>query len=89
MNDLAMTLARPLGRPVLDATGLKGRYDIRGGTSSLMAPATADGSEPTPADPVGIMIMALREQMGLKVEGRKDMIDVLVVEHAGKTPIEN
>jgi uncharacterized protein (TIGR03435 family) len=35
------------------------------------------------------MISALREQMGLKVEARKETIEVLIIDHAEKKPTEN
>ena len=40
-------------------------------------------------DVVGVMIRALQEQLGLKVEARKDSIYFLVVDHAEKTPTDN
>jgi uncharacterized protein (TIGR03435 family) len=32
---------------------------------------------------------AVREQLGLKLQASKDLLEVLVVDHAEKTPIEN
>jgi uncharacterized protein (TIGR03435 family) len=40
-------------------------------------------------DAATAMMTALQEQMGLKLEGRKDWVDVLVIDHAEKTPTEN
>jgi uncharacterized protein (TIGR03435 family) len=40
-------------------------------------------------DGVGIMLTALQEQLGIKVESRKDKVDMLIVDHAEKTPTEN
>jgi uncharacterized protein (TIGR03435 family) len=85
MSDLAIALAQPFGRPVVDATGLKSRYDIHMDMTSYVA----DGNPATPMDAASMMITALQEQMGLKVEARKDAVDVLVVDHAEKTPTEN
>jgi uncharacterized protein (TIGR03435 family) len=31
----------------------------------------------------------LQEQMGLKVDARKEAVEVLIVDHAEKTPSEN
>jgi uncharacterized protein (TIGR03435 family) len=89
MSDFATALSQALGRPVVDATGLKGRYDVRLDSTPYMAAATADGNKPSPADIPGILITALQEQLGLKVESRKDRIDTLVVDHAERTPTEN
>jgi uncharacterized protein (TIGR03435 family) len=84
MSDFARVLSQGLGRPFVDATGLKGRYDIRIETSSYITDALSYAM-----DVVGIMITALQEQLGIKVESRKDSVDMLVVDHAEKTPTEN
>jgi uncharacterized protein (TIGR03435 family) len=69
---------------VVDATGLKGRYDIRLDMAAVAAANQADRM-----DAASAMMTALQEQMGLKLEGRKDWVDVLVIDHAEKTPKEN
>ncbi len=84
MGDLAAEISRILDRPVVDATGLKARYDIR-----MDMAAAAAVSQQDPMDAATAMITALQEQMGLKVEGRKDWIDVLMIDHVEKTPTEN
>jgi uncharacterized protein (TIGR03435 family) len=89
MPELALQLSQPFGRPVIDSTGLKGRYDIHMDMTPYMTPPAADGNQPTPMDQVSIMITALQEQMGLKVEGRKEAVDTLVVDHAERTPAAN
>jgi uncharacterized protein (TIGR03435 family) len=85
MSDFGTALSQAFGRPVVDATGLKGRYDIRLDATPYMA---ADGKI-GPEDVAGVLITALQEQLGLKVEARKDRIDTLVVDHAEKTPTVN
>lgn len=80
MSQLALQLSQPLGRPVVDATGLKGRYDIHMDMTSY---------PPSAVDQVGAMITILQEQMGLKVEGRKEAVETLVVDHAERTPTVN
>ena len=89
MPELALQLSQPFGRPVIDATGLKGRYDIHMDMTSYSTPPAADGNQPAAMDQVGIMITALQEQMGLKVEGRKDLVDTLIVDHAERKPAVN
>jgi uncharacterized protein (TIGR03435 family) len=84
MAELAAEVGKGLDRPVVDATGLKGRYDIRLDMSSVAAANQADRM-----DAASAMITALQEQMGLKLDGRKDSVDVLVIDHAEKTPTEN
>ena len=72
-------------RPVIDATGLTGRYDIR----FDIAAAARAASQADPPDPAGTMMAALEEQMGLKVVSRKAPVDVLVIDHSEKRPREN
>jgi len=85
MGELAAELGRGMfDRPIVDATGLKARYDIRLDMAAVAATNQADRM-----DAAAAMMTALQEQMGLKLEARKDSIDVLVIDHAEKTPTEN
>jgi uncharacterized protein (TIGR03435 family) len=80
IDDLAANLSSFLGRPVLNATGLTGPYDIL----LCFVPDNAVDPEPGPTLPA-----ALREQLGLKLESKAGAIDVVVIDHAEKTPIED
>ena len=67
--------------PMLDMTGLKGFYDL----TLDWFPEAKPGEIPAgPALPE-----ALEEQLGLKLENRKAPVEVVVVDHAEKTPSEN
>jgi uncharacterized protein (TIGR03435 family) len=81
--------------PVFDATGLKGKYDFTLTFSSDSmaasgAPALSggDGTFP-PADVGPTVFTAVEEQLGLKLEPRKVVVDLFVIDHAEKTPGEN
>jgi uncharacterized protein (TIGR03435 family) len=77
MADLAIVLEFRIGRPVIDRTGLKGRYDFN-------LQWTADESRaPAPDAPPGIFT-AIQEQIGLKLEAVKAPADVLVVDKVEK-----
>ena len=89
MGDFARALSISFRRPVIDATGLKGHYDFRVDASPYMKEAAPDGKEPDQVDVVSILITALQEELGLKVEGRKDLVDTLVIYHAEKAPTED
>ena len=81
---LALMLSGQLGRPVIDATGLTGEYDI----SLYWVPQRPDSiasDDPNGPD----LIAALQQQLGLKLEPKKGPIEVLVVDHAEKIPTEN
>jgi uncharacterized protein (TIGR03435 family) len=77
------TLARVLHAPVINNTGLTGRYDV----SMSMAKYLPDGT--TPFDPVSTIILAMQQELGLKLESKKLPLDLLIVDHAEKVPIEN
>lgn len=74
MSDLILTLRFYTGRPVVDQTGLKGRYDFSLRWSQDEAQAAAD-----PNAPPGVFT-AIQEQLGLKLEAGKAPADVVVVD---------
>jgi bla regulator protein blaR1 len=74
------------GRPVLDMTGLKGKYDFHlewaPDTSRNALPADGAANQ-QPADAGGISIFtALQQQLGLKLDARTDAADRLAVVRA-------
>ena len=88
MVSLANTLARIVGRPVLDKTALAGRYDLDleyshddGNGMGLAAPAGAP-------EPV-ISIFGSVQQFGLRLEARKLPLPTIVVDRAERTPTGN
>jgi uncharacterized protein (TIGR03435 family) len=83
MSDLAEKISEPLGRPVIDATGLKGRYDIH-----IDATAYSDTGGGH-MDVMALLFNALQQQLGVKLESRKDSPEILVVDSVEKTPTEN
>lgn len=80
----AEVIAGPLQRPVIDATGLKGKYDfILSWVPEQRGGAIPDGdSGPT-------LERAIQAQLGLRLESKKSMVDVLVVDRAEKVPTGN
>jgi uncharacterized protein (TIGR03435 family) len=87
MADLAGILSNQLEKPVTDATGLKGRYEF---TLSWMAAVPAS---PSPSAPVGDagpdLFAAVQQQLGLKLEASKAPVNVLVIDHFDRDPVEN
>lgn len=77
-------LTRRLDRPVLDGTGLKGLYDFTVDLSGL-------GFNGRPAeDPSAPSVFTtVSRDLNLKLESRKETIQVLVIDSANKIPIEN
>lgn len=98
MADLVRMLERQVGRPILDKTGLKGNYDFTlqwtpvdptqmfngAGNSSQAPPANA----PPPDSSGPSIFAALQEQLGLKLESRKALAEILVIDHIER-PSEN
>ncbi len=74
MSDLALMLQPHVDRPVVDRTGLKGRYDFK-------LQWTVDEAQATDADAPPGLFTAIQEQIGLKLEPAKAPVDVLVIDH--------
>jgi uncharacterized protein (TIGR03435 family) len=75
---LSSTLASIAGRPVMDKTGLTGKYDYK----LEYAP---DDSQPDADAPAGPSIFtAVQEQLGLKLESAKGPVEILVIDHIEK-----
>jgi len=90
LDQLTMFLSGPLRTPVIDMTGLKGRYDFEFDLSSFLnqrQPAPPGESEQV--DPISILQAALPQQLGLKLESRKMPVDLLVIDHVEKLPTQN
>lgn len=85
---LAAQLSRPLGRVVVNRTGLAGLFDldlewaIDEVTRAAVARLTP-GQPPSPIDPdLPGLIRAADEQLGLRLESTTGLVDVLVVDSA-------
>jgi bla regulator protein BlaR1 len=94
MDVLAGTLSEILGgplafgRPIIDKTGLTGRFDFTlEWARERRAPAGFDSS--VASDPIGpTPLEALRDQLGLKLESTKAAIPILVIDKVER-PSEN
>ena len=85
-------------RPIVDETGLKGRYDVTMDISMqdlMTAVRSAGANVPPPAaggtdalEPSGSLFTAIKS-MGLKLERRKVPMLVVVVDHCEKMPTPN
>jgi uncharacterized protein (TIGR03435 family) len=85
MSEFVGTLSGPLRTPVIDKTGLAGRYDFSIDLSSYFADAKP-GQQP---DMTSMMMSALREQLGLNLESKKEPVEILVIDQAEKSPSAN
>ena len=90
---LAKAISQIVGRPVVDQTGLTGKYNFELKWSPELGSAnTAWGDSPAvlpAADPDRATIFtALQEQLGLKLTSGKGPVEVIVIDHLAR-PTEN
>ncbi|HEY4381497.1 MAG TPA: TIGR03435 family protein [Acidobacteriaceae bacterium] len=82
MGELALLLKFMLDRPVVDKTGLTGRYDFQMRWTTDESRAPTDGTAP-PA-----VFTAIQEQLGLRLDPVKATTDVMVIDKLER-PSEN
>ena len=87
LDRLSQTLGNILERPVVDETGLDGFYDI---DLKYSLDTSAPGNDAAPSEDVTgpSIFTALREQLGLRLAGKKGPVTTWVVEKVEK-PGEN
>jgi uncharacterized protein (TIGR03435 family) len=103
MDRFVELLARFVDKPVVDQTELKGEYQVAidlsmedlksvARSSGMMNAATAGpaagGAAVEAADPSSSVFTSVK-QLGLKLEPRKAPVEMIVVDHAERTPTEN
>jgi uncharacterized protein (TIGR03435 family) len=82
MAEFADLLLAQLGTPVADMTELKGRFDLAFDLRAYVANQTA------PQSISSLIVEAMEEQLGLKLQSVKTIVDTLVIDHIEK-PSEN
>jgi uncharacterized protein (TIGR03435 family) len=96
LSKLTAMFGNTLGRPVIDKTGLTGKYDFsidfHFDPRGLGLPPPPGGPA-APADsatePGPDLAAAVQQQLGLRLVAGKANLDVLVVDKAGKIPTAN
>jgi uncharacterized protein (TIGR03435 family) len=92
IEDVASYLSGPLGRTVIDKTGLTGIYDIAldwpPDDPRSASPFAPPGPGLAPEDTAPRLLDALKEQLGLKLESQKGPVEIFVIDRAEK-PSEN
>lgn len=100
MADVSQNLSRRMSRPVVDETGIAGKYDIDLPVSVGMPDGWLDpppgaamgGGPPPPPLPPTLAPAAIAkalEQFGLKLETRRGTVEYLVVDSADRVPTGN
>ena len=77
------------GRPVLDRTGLTGRYTFTANLQNVPAGLTRADQKNAIIQSDTPAFTALQEQLGLKLEPDRATIDMIVVDRAEKTPTDD
>lgn len=87
IREFADFISGPLEMPVVDHTGLAGKYDfVLDFTSYLPDPTkNMDGTKP---DTTAILKAALQDELGLKMESSKTQVEILSIDHVER-PSEN
>jgi uncharacterized protein (TIGR03435 family) len=85
MRDFVTTFDVNMGQPVIDRTGLEGRFDME----YAFAPGRPENAQsaPSPGAPPTLLV-ALEEQLGLKLESDRAAVPVLVIDSIER-PMEN
>ena len=87
MEALAENLSRQGYGPIVDATGIKGEYEIS--LSWVPDPGIGQAAPSAAMDPGADLFAALRESLGLRLEPRKTQTEVLVIDHIERVPTGN
>ena len=93
MSDLVETLWRYVDRPVVDMTGLTGRYDLSLAYGveelrNMLRVVHVDRQIPDNTLPPASIFDSLKA-VGLTLDARKSAMDVVVVDRIEKTPVAN
>lgn len=91
ITDMTKVLATALGRPVIDRTGLTGLYDVfvqwddapirEGGVPGMAVPQAHEASADSER---GSIFTAVQDQLGLRLEGQRAPVEVIVVDSMGR-----
>jgi uncharacterized protein (TIGR03435 family) len=84
-------IANELHVPVVNQTGLTGRFNYFFDIDPYYTEASRSlaGADGKPPDANNIIAVAMQKELGLKVEEKKVQVEVIVVDHAERTPTAN
>jgi uncharacterized protein (TIGR03435 family) len=82
-------LSSQIRLPIVDRTGLTGRYDYFLDINAYVTDEMRNQQNGPPIDAPSIIASALQAQLGLKTEVKKTPVEALVIDKIEKTPTEN
>lgn len=95
LSQLTAMLGNQIRRPVLDKTGLSGKYDFNleytldlGGLG-LPVPPPGQAGPDHDSEPGPDLAAAVQQQLGLRLVASKAKLDVLVIDKAERAPTDN
>ena len=90
MDNLARGLTARLSRPVVNETGLEGRFDFTLDYDPEVAPGVGDKEIAASGSDVAkpSLFTAIQDQLGLKLESKKVPVEMLVIDRIAR-PGEN
>jgi uncharacterized protein (TIGR03435 family) len=86
---LVSALFQQTDHPIMDLTGLTGKYDLTLTFGSRTTKELSATSADARADEAPAIFQALPEQLGLKLESRKMPVDLVIVDSGNKIPVAN
>jgi uncharacterized protein (TIGR03435 family) len=89
ISQICTFLGNQFARPVIDQTGLTGKYDYNLEFAPENAPPPDAGAAPASSDPAPTLLLAVQDQLGLKLDAKKLPVDIVIVDHIEKIPTEN
>jgi uncharacterized protein (TIGR03435 family) len=98
IQDIAETLSDQLRRPVVDATGLKGEYDVDLKWTIDLGFLLTERAKAEIREQVGelpdtasgpTLVRAAQDQLGLRMNSKKGSGEIVVIDHIEKVPTPN
>ena len=85
---LTRFLSREAHMPIVDQTGLTGRYNYFLDVNAYVTEEMTKSPGPPP-EAGSIIAQAMQAQLGLKLEAKKAPVEMLIIDHLEKAPSEN
>lgn len=87
LSYLVEALSFVVGRPVVDKTGLDGKYDYKLEWTPDETQVRSDESAPQAEGNVPSLASAIQEQMGLRLQSQKAPVEIIVIDRAEKASV--
>jgi len=84
-----LSLMRSVGRPVIDRTGLTGRYTFNANLQDLPPGASEGDLKAATIQSENTVFSALETQLGLKLNAAREPVEMLVVDHVDRVPTDD